>query len=306
MILIGKKWKDADILLKLLSDFVKATKRVTDLVRSMRNRELIDLQNRLFGLDDGCAIMRGKARWISQEGIPYGALPDLPIYDYLGIKELLEKKPELKEIRAHDEQYQVDLRNHDTLIFVGGQYTNPVGKRILEGLDAANVHLPFKFDRPEKLRDEFAAGIPRSLRRSYKDPETGLVYKKDEQTPLLLRDMDIRDREPLGPNFEDNMLVEDVILITVLPGFILQDDDFKKRYAFDQKRLIVIAPGLGSGCKIADLLSHGGILESVAKRVKGDYFQAVFNLRAKITSDTEEYSDLVLKDPDRNVRTIRV
>ena len=81
-------------------------------------------------------------------------------------------------------------------------------------------------------------------------------------------------------------LIKDVMLLTVLPN---PDEHLR------DKKLILVDPGHGSGCRLADIMGSPDMLEEIRRetapqrrRNRYEWFQAVFQFSVVVTQDRED------------------
>jgi hypothetical protein len=236
-----------------------------------------DLQLKLFGINDNLAVLRSNGLWVPVHS-DRNILPiKEPVYNMEGLKSLASSfdKVCFNELRSDQKMIKGDFN----ILSIGGKSVNKLSTKIVQ---AQEYLLRYKFVDIEQVSEKFRPEHEKFIERKFKDFK-GNIYKKPEpEKQKFLVDIIDPERSPIGPVIDDdNNLVEDVLLITVLP-------------TKEGKRKIIVRPGYGAASKISDILNSYGFLkqiyDEIIKRNPFCYFQAVFKVTVHVDEETENYS----------------
>lgn len=259
-------------ILKKLSD-----KIVIEKIRSYFDKDTQKLQKRLFGIGEDLVAIRGTTKWRlrGDENVIWG--DQIPVYDWIGLTNLVNVTQGVDCIKAENDDRI--LNGEFNLLSMGGPSINPIVNKIQ---NQYMPFLPFHFCDISRIPEEFRPATRIKVPRVWKDPETNDVYfkPKSENSQYLL-DVTDQNRPPLGPFYDEHgYITQDVFLITILP-------------TSKGRKSVLITPGHGSGCKLADILcSHTdltNILKEIGNKQPHSYLQALFLVPVTMNDDEEIY-----------------
>lgn len=253
-----------------------ADKLVIDKIRTVFDKDTSVLQKRLFGFGDDLLAIRGTTKWKlrGNDEIIWG--DQIPVYDWIGLSNLADVTKGIDCIKAKSDDRI--LNGEFNLLSMGGSSINPVVNQI------QNDHidfLPYQFCDISEVPEEFRPLSKIKVPRVWKDPENGdIYYKPKSENSRYLIDVKDKKKPPIGPFYDEKgYITRDVFLITILP-------------TKNGKKSVLVTPGHGSGCKLADIFCSYSDLTSIAKDIKKQphsYLQALFLVPVTMNDEEEIY-----------------